>query len=256
MEEKIKVSVILKTKNNEEKICETLESIKDFDEIIVLDEHSADDTVEIAKEYKAKIIYADKNDFSIAQNQALNEAKNDWIFVLEENEIIPQKLVFEIQKYISNPKKNKNAVSFYQKSFYLNKEIKSALEKNILRLFKKESAEFLNDFSLELKLKSGKIHKIKPNRNAKNAYILKFIEADIIKSISDILEKTRNIYKNADKISSSVFLKPCFDFFNWYILKGAFLDGRRGFIFAKKKYIESFVLQIMILEKGAKNDLR
>ena len=34
MEEKIKLTVILKTKNNEEKLCETLESIKDFDEII------------------------------------------------------------------------------------------------------------------------------------------------------------------------------------------------------------------------------
>ena len=51
MEEKIKVSAILKTKNNEDKLCETLESIKDFDEIIILDEHSTDDTVEIAKEY-------------------------------------------------------------------------------------------------------------------------------------------------------------------------------------------------------------
>ena len=53
MEEKIKLSAIIKTKNNENKICETLESIKDFDEIIVIDEHSSDDTIEIAKEYKA-----------------------------------------------------------------------------------------------------------------------------------------------------------------------------------------------------------
>ena len=33
-------------------------------------------------------IVLDKNDFSIAQNQALIEAQNDWIFILEENEIM------------------------------------------------------------------------------------------------------------------------------------------------------------------------
>ena len=255
MEEKIKVSAILKTKNNEEKLCETLESIKDFDEIIIIDEHSTDDTVEIAKEYKAKLIYADKNDFSIAQNQALSEAKNEWIFILEENEIIPQKLIFEIQNYISNPKKNKNCVSFFQKSFYLNKEIKSALTKNNLRLFKKEFAEFKNNYSLDLKLKSGKIHKIKPNRKAKNAYILKYIEADISKAILEILDKTKIKYKETDKISASIFIKPILEFIYWYLIKKAFLDGRRGFIFAKKKYIETLLLQIMILEKGYKNDL-
>ena len=72
-------------KNNENKLCETLESIKDFDEIIVIDEHSSDDTVEIAKEYKAKVIYADKNNLPLALNQALEESKNEWIFIINEN---------------------------------------------------------------------------------------------------------------------------------------------------------------------------
>lgn len=255
MEEKIKVSAIIKTKNNEEKICETLESIKDFDEIIVLDEHSSDDTVEIAKEYKAKVIYADKNDFSIAQNQALQEAKNDWIFIVEENEIIPQNLIFQIQNYVLNPKKNKNVASFYRKSFYLNKEVKSANEKDVLRLFKKEFAQFKNANCLDLKLAQGKIHKIKPNKKFKNAYILKYVEADILKSVAEILESVRNNFKKTDKISSSIFYKPALKFLYWYFIKRALFDGRRGLIFAQKKYLESLILQIMILEQGAKNDL-
>lgn len=255
MEEKIKLSVILNTKNNEEKLCETLESVKDFDEIILIDEHSVDDTIDIAKEYKAKIIYADKNDFSIAQKQALAEAKNDWIFVLKENEIIPQKLVFEIQNYISNPKKNKNCIAFERKIFYLNKEIKSAHEKNLLRVFKKDFAEFQNNYSLDLKLKSGKIHKIKPSKKAKNAYILKYSEANISKDILEILDKIKIKYKEIDKISASIFLKPLFSFLYWFFIRKAFLDGRRGYIFAKKKYIEVLLLQITILEKGYKNDL-
>ena len=255
MDEKIKLSVIIKTKNSENNLCETLESIKDFDEVIIIDEHSNDDTVEIAKEYKAKIIYADKNNFALAQNQALSEAKNDWIFILEENEIVPQKLIREIQNYIQNPKKNKNSVSFYQKTFYLNKEIKSARKKGLLRLFKKYNAEFLSDYSTDLKLKSGKIHKIKPSSKDKNAYILKFIESDIQKEFHEILDKTKIIYKDINNKNSSVIIQPIFNFIYWYFFKKAFLDGRRGFIFAKKKYFECFILEVMKLEKGLKNDL-
>lgn len=255
MEEKIKVSVIVNTKNCENKFCDTLESIKDFNEIIVIDEHSSDDTVEFAKEYKAKIIYADKNNLSLAQNQALAEAKNDWIFIVEQNEIIPQRLIFEISNYISKPKKNKFCCSFYQKTFYLNKEVKSALSKDNLRLFKKDYVQFKNDYSFDLKLKSGKIHKIKPSSKAKNAYILKFLEADILKSSAKMLDKIRYEYKNIDKISSSIIIKPIFNFIYWYFVKKAFLDGRRGFILAFSKYLECYILQVMILEGKNKNDL-
>lgn len=256
MEEKIKLSAIIKTKNNENKLCETLESIKDFDEIIVIDEHSTDDTIEIAKEYKSKIIYADKNNLPLALNQALEEAKNEWIMVIEENEIVPQKLIYEIGNYIQNPKKNKFCASFHKKVFYLNKEIKCAKEKNVLRLFKKSYAEFKNDYSLNLKLKQGKIHKIKPSRKAKNACILNFIEADISKKINEIVEENKIEIKTTKRTCASVIIKPIKKFLNYYFLKGAYLEGRRGFIFAKNEYIKSFIFETMLLEKGAKNDLR
>jgi len=255
MEEKIKLSVIIKTKNCEDKFCETLESIKDFDEVIVLDEHSLDDTVEIAKEYKAKIIYVDKNNLAIALKQSLEEAKNEWILILEENEVIPQKLIFEIQNYILNPKKNKNCVAFCIKQFYLNKEIKSAYKKNVLRLFKKEFAEFKNDYSLELKNKNSKIHKISPTYKAKNACILKFDEANISKKIINKLDINKFLSKALIEKKPSVFRKPIMEFVYWYFIKGAIFDGKRGFIYSVEKFIESFTLGVNLLEKEAKNDI-
>lgn len=255
MEEKIKLSAIINTKNSEEKLCETLESIKDIDEIIVIDEHSSDDTIEIAKEYRAKIIYADKNDLSSAKNQALTEARNEWIFVIEENEIITQKLLREIGNYILVPKKNKNCVAFYQKNFYLNKEIKSALRKDVLRLFRKDCAEFCFDYSFDLKIKCGKIHKIKPSKRAKNTCIIKFIQNDIQKEFSLILDNARYKSKEQKEKSGSVFLRPFFVFLHFYFLKGAIFEGKRGFIYSIKKYFESFITEAELFEKGMKNDL-
>ena len=250
MEEKIKLSVIIKTKNAENSICNTLESIKDFDEIIIIDEHSADDTIEIAKEYKAKIIYADKNNLPLALNQALDEARNEWFFILEEDEIVPQKLISNIESYILNPKKNKFVVALNQKTFVAKKELKSARAKSLLRIFKKGHANFKNDFSLEIKPVESKIHKIKSSGNNKNACVLKFIEADFSKEIFDLIEKTRFLLKETKKNKGSVFIKPIRTFVYWYFVKGAIFDGKQGFIFAWKKYFEKLLFEVSINEKN------
>lgn len=255
MEEKIKLSAIIKTKNCEDKFCDTLESIKEFDEIIVIDEHSLDDTVDIAKEYKAKIIYADKNNLKETFNQSFEEAKNDWILILEENEILPQKLIYEIQNYISNPKKNKFCASFHIKNFYLNKELKSARKKNVLRLFKKSYAEFKYDYSFELKPINSKIYKIIPSKRAKNAYILKFDKNDISAKFVDILDKNRAILKSFSNKNFSIFKKPMCAFLCQYFIKGSVFEGRRGFAYSIEKFIEKYTYNLSIYEKEVNNDI-
>lgn len=256
MEEKIKLSAIIKTKNCEDKFCDTLESIKEFDEIIVIDEHSNDDTVEIAKEYKAKILYADKNNIQDAFKQSFDEAKNEWILILQESEILPQKLIYEIQNYISNPKKNKFCVSFHIKEFYLNKEIKSASKKNVLRLFKKTYADFKQEYLFDLKPINSKIHRIIPSKKAKNACILNFNKNDMHIKLSDILDKNRLMLKNATNKRFSIFKKPIQAFLLQYFIKGSIFEGRRGYIYSIEKFIENYVYNLSIFEKEAKNDIR
>ena len=51
---KNKISVCILVKNAQNTIKECLESLKSFDEIILLDNQSSDDTLKIANEFKAK----------------------------------------------------------------------------------------------------------------------------------------------------------------------------------------------------------
>ena len=249
VKDNLKFSTIIKTCNSEKTLCEVIEAIKDVTEIILVDFHSTDDTIEIAKEYKTKIIYADKNESSTALNNAINEAVSDWILVLEDDEIIPQKLIFELEHYIENPKKNKNALTLSKKTFYLNKEIKAAKIKEELCFFKKESAIFPDNPNSNLKLISGKIHKLNKNFKTKNAYKLKYIKNDISKRINQIIEKNKLILKNNKSKKASVFIKPFFVFLYWYFIKKAFLNGKIGYIFAKEKAIEKFIFETMLFEK-------
>ena len=241
-----KISIIIKTLNSGETLVNTLESVSQFGEIIAIDEHSTDDTIDILNEYKVKIIYSDKFNLTPTLKQAEEESKGDWIFLLNDDEIIPKSLLNKIAEYIETPKKNKFSLLFDIKTFYLNKEIKSAGRKNILKFFKKGFCEFKNDNTFEVELKKGKTYKIKHD------FILKYVQNDISKHLNVFINRNKNILKNSNKISSSVILKPVFTFFYFYILKFGFLDGIRGYIFAKMKFFEKLILEIMILEKNFK----
>ena len=63
-----------------------------FDEIIVVDTGSTDDTPELAKAYGARVVRTTwKNDFAAARNMSLKEACGDWILWLDgDNRLTPR----------------------------------------------------------------------------------------------------------------------------------------------------------------------
>ena len=80
----MKLSAVLIVKNEEEIIANALESVKDFDEIIVVDTGSTDDTVAIAKRYTDNVYhFAWCDDFAKARNFAIEQATGDWIFSID-----------------------------------------------------------------------------------------------------------------------------------------------------------------------------
>ncbi|HHT9121517.1 MAG TPA: tetratricopeptide repeat-containing glycosyltransferase family 2 protein [Candidatus Wunengus sp. YC63] len=83
-----KISACMIVKNEEEFLPNCLNSIKDVvDEIIIVDTGSTDNTVTIAKEFKAKVYHHPWNDsFSEARNHCLNHASGDWILQIDADE--------------------------------------------------------------------------------------------------------------------------------------------------------------------------
>lgn len=82
----ITLSMIIK--NEESFLGGCLDSVKGVvDEIVIVDTGSDDRSVEIAKNYKAKVIHAKwTNDFSEARNLALQHSTGDWILYLDADE--------------------------------------------------------------------------------------------------------------------------------------------------------------------------
>lgn len=95
---KMKLSVVLATRNEEANIERCLESIKNIaDEIIVVDEYSTDKTRDIAKKYNAKVYLEKHHDiFHITKQKALEKASGSWILQLDADEVVTKELSDEI----------------------------------------------------------------------------------------------------------------------------------------------------------------
>ncbi|MBW4620796.1 MAG: tetratricopeptide repeat protein [Cyanosarcina radialis HA8281-LM2] len=91
-------------KNEEAALPQCLGSVKDIvDETIVLDTGSSDRTVEIAKEFGAKVYHFEwNNDFSAARNESLKYAQGEWILVLDADEVLVPEIVPALKQAIQS----------------------------------------------------------------------------------------------------------------------------------------------------------
>jgi len=92
------------TLNEARQIRAVLESVTWADEIIVVDSFSTDGTVEIAREYNARVISEKFCGFGKLRNLALDAAKHDWIFSLDADERCTPELIAEIRRELTAPR--------------------------------------------------------------------------------------------------------------------------------------------------------
>jgi len=107
MQEKVSLSVVILTKNEENRIAEALESVNWAEEIVVIDDESTDKTVEIAKKYTDKILIKKMDIEGKHRNWAYSQAKNTWVLSLDADERVTDELREEIKSVLENsPREN------------------------------------------------------------------------------------------------------------------------------------------------------
>ena len=101
----MEVSVSLIVKNEEKCLRKAVESVKDADEIIIVDTGSTDKTVEIAKEYGKAYHQKWAQDFAKARNYSLSKCTKDWVLIIDADEELKSSIK-EVKEAISKTKKN------------------------------------------------------------------------------------------------------------------------------------------------------
>jgi hypothetical protein len=99
----LELSMIVK--NGEPTLARCLESVRSVvDEIVVADTGSTDATVQIARQYGARVLEVPwEDDFSKARNAALSSGRCDWILFLDADELLDAGALTQISPLLRNP---------------------------------------------------------------------------------------------------------------------------------------------------------
>lgn len=101
--DKRSLSVILITKNEEDRVRSCLESVKKIaDEIIVLDSGSTDSTLQIVSEYTDKFYKTDWPGYGIQKQRALDKAQCDWVLSIDADEALDSSMQAWISKFLAS----------------------------------------------------------------------------------------------------------------------------------------------------------
>ena len=97
----MKISAYMAVYNEEHRIRYTLESLKWCDEIVVLDKTSTDKTVEICREYGAKVFIIENSlSYNPSECEFFKKCTGDWIITMTASDIIDKSLAMEIRRQI------------------------------------------------------------------------------------------------------------------------------------------------------------
>lgn len=250
MNQEQKISAVINTYNAEKHLEDVLIALKDFDEIVICDMESTDDTIKIAKKYNCKIVTFPRGNYRIcepARQTAIQAASYDWILVVDADEIVSPQLKNYLYKLISN-KSAPQGLYIPRKSKFLGRFMHCFYPDYQLRFFIKERTVWPPIIHAD-PIIQGHIEKI-PAKDSSLA--LEHLPDDNIWSrINKINQYTENEIAKKKKRNygfTALFYRPFVRFFRAYIQKGGFRDGKEGFICACYEGIYQFVAISKILE--------
>lgn len=243
------ITVTILTKNCQDTLAATLESVKDFAEVLLFDTGSTDSTLFIASKYpNVRVVEGMFSGFGPTHNQASSLATYDWILSLDSDEVLSSSLIEEIK----NLRLDTSCVYQIQRKNYFNgKWIRWCGGWHpdwVVRLYHRHATHFTDASVHEHIMTDGlQVHS------------LHFpVLHTPYRQMSDFLAKmqmysTLFAEQNQGKKSSSFFkaiYHGWFAFFKSYILKKGFLGGKEGFIISIYNGHTTFYKYLKLSEKS------
>ena len=228
------LAAVIITKNEARRIQRCLDSIRWIPEIIIVDDQSCDETVEICRRYTDKIItHPLSGDFAAQRNIGTQAATRQWVLQLDADEKITEQARRVIEKELCQGKAAA-AFSLIRQNYFLGRRMRfGGWNERSVKLFKRENGRY-----------EGKVHEsLRVNGCVQNLNAA--IEHYPFDSFSDCLEKLnrytsleaqmmaeRNPSVSRKEFRYQVMWRPLKLFWKIYVKKQGFREGLSGFIFA------------------------
>jgi glycosyltransferase involved in cell wall biosynthesis len=221
------ITVTILTKNSRKYLEEVLSSLQNFDEVLICDTGSNDDTLAIAQQFSNVTIYQKPFlGFGPTHNLASSLARHDWILSVDSDEVVSQSLADEI----CSLKLNRGFVySFPRHNEYNGKWIRWCgwHPDRQVRLYNRLDTHFTDVL----------VHEAIDIKNLKNIPLYGSLKHYSYRNVSDFLHKMQSYStlfaeQNKGKKNSSLAKAIGHGFFAFlksYVIKKGFIGGQEGF---------------------------
>ncbi len=225
------LSVTVITRNEEDNIIPCLESASWADEIVVLDSGSTDRTVELARQFTDRVLSVPWRGFGKNKNQAVDEARMPWIFVLDADERITPPLRQEIEGILQTDGPA-DGYRVPRRNHFCGRYIKHLgwYPDYSIRLFRKTKGRFVEREVHESVEVNGQVDTL---QHPMLHYTYKSISDFVLRMDRYSSLAAQELVKQGKQpIPGELVWRPFFNFLKLYVLQRGFLEGRDGYTLA------------------------
>ncbi len=244
----MKLSVGIITFNEEKILPKTLEAVRKVaDEIIIVDSHSSDRTVDIAKSFGAEVYDEKWKGFGPQKNSVIEKCRGEWILLIDADEELSVELLEKIDQ-IKNGIFDHDVYEINRCSVCFGKELRYGGWSNqyVTRLWKKGTVKVSDNLVHEEYITEAEVGRIK-----EKIYHYSYL------TLSDYFDRfnryttlgAQEYYKRGKSSGIlKIILNPIYKFLRMYFLRLGFLDGIEGFVIACTSSMYSMVKYFKLRE--------
>jgi glycosyltransferase involved in cell wall biosynthesis len=241
------ISVTILTKNCQDTLPATLDSLQKFPQVLIYDTGSSDNTLEIARQFpNVRIKTGPFIGFGPTHNEASAQAQHDWVLSIDSDEVLSPELINEILHLKLDP------ACVYQidrKNYFNGKWIRWCggwHPDPVVRLYHRNATRFTDDA----------VHEKIISSHLKLIPLSSHLLHTPYRSMGDFLNKMQMYstlfaqqHKGLKKGSvPKAIAHGFFAFFKSYILKKGFLGGKEGFIISIYNGHTAFYKYLKLME--------
>ena len=246
------VCAVVITLNEEATIERCLSSLSFADEIVVVDSHSTDLTVELARRFTDKVVLREFAGFSDQKTAALELANQEWVLFIDADEIVTDELAAAMREALV--KGEFDAYRMPRLTSFLGREMRHCgwYPDYQVRLARKATVSFPPRLVHETMEVDGTVGTLKPDL-IHFSYVT--IDDYVRKMVPYARSAARQKFSEGRRFrASDLLFNPTLRFLKMYLLQQGFRDGLHGFVLSVLTACSSALRYAMLWEMSMRED--
>lgn len=244
------ISVVINTYNARQHLERVLKSVQGFDEVVVCDMESTDDTRDIAARYGCHIVTFPKANHKSAEPArtfAIQSARSEWVLVVDADELVTPELHDELYRQIQQPD-CPAGLYLPRQNMFLGMFVRDFHYDFQLRFFRREGTTwppYVHTFPTV----QGRVEKLHAQREARLIHLMDETMHEYVDKMNQYTDNETEKKRQKGYGLGSLLWRPQWRFFKKYVLDGSFRMGTRGLIRAMMAAMYQYVLISKIMEQ-------